>query len=125
MLLAVLAGAAATAGCGGDRPKLGAVTGKVTLDGRPLKGARILFSPTELDRGRESVGFTDVEGNYELIYIRDIRGASIGTHVVRITTANSEEGTAEKLPARYHSRTTLEAEVGRGSNEIDFALTSD
>ena len=64
------------------------------------------------------------EGNYEMIYIRDIKGASVGGHVVRITTENHDAGIPEKLPPQYHAETTLKAEVQPGSNEINFELTS-
>lgn len=101
------------------------MSGIVTLDGTPLPNARVQFTPVAADGGRDSVGRTDAEGRYELVYIRDVRGASVGEHVVRITTANAEEGVAEKLPPRYHAETTLEKTVDRGSNEIDFPLSSD
>jgi hypothetical protein len=101
------------------------VTGTVTLDGKALPNARVQFSPVAQDGGRDSVGFTDAEGRYELIYIRDVRGASVGEHVVRITTANAEEGVEERLPERYHAETVLRKTVDRGSDEIDFTLASD
>jgi hypothetical protein len=113
-------------GCGhGDRPKLGRVTGTVTLDGTALPNARVQFSPVAQDGGRDSVGFTDAEGRYELVYIRDVRGASVGEHVVRITTANAEEGIEERLPDCYHAETVLKETIDRGSNQIDFPLASD
>lgn len=108
-------------GCGrGDRPELGLVRGKVTFDGAPLAEAFVVFTP--LAGGRQSSGFTNQDGIYELNYLRDIKGAKIGAHRVAVATAT--EMSAERLPARYHSETTLEAEVKPGNNEINFDLTS-
>ncbi len=109
-------------GCGGDRPTLGRVAGRVTLDGKALPEARITFSPVEVERGRESVGVTDTDGNYEVIYIRDIKGASVGQHVVRISRYEHDR---EMVPARYNSRSTLTRDVTSGSQQIDFELLSD
>ncbi len=108
------------AGCGGgDRPDLGRVHGVVTLDGEPLAEAFVHFDPGTV---RGSTGVTDANGRYELIYIRNTKGAAIGEHTVRITKRT--ETAPEILPARYHSQTTLKATVEPGRNEIDFALTS-
>jgi hypothetical protein len=111
---------AAASGCSpGDRPPLGAVRGRVTLDGKPLPRAVVSFRP--LEGGRVSRGMTDQDGRYELFYLRDIRGAIVGAHKVMIVTA--DEDASEELPPRYHRETTLSAEVVPGDNEHDFKLT--
>ena len=123
-LLLVIAIAPLT-GCVGtnDRPKLGTVTGKVTLDGQPLAGAGVSFQPQEL---RASLGYTDKQGRYELTYLRDIKGAAVGTHQVRIDRMPQTEGAPVKhLPARYNRETELTREVTPGSNVVDFELTSE
>lgn len=109
-------------GCGSSdgRPELGRVEGTVTLDGAALPGATITFQPAQ---GKSSRGVTDAEGHYELVYLRDIKGAVVGSHTVTITTA-SEASPQEKLPARYNANTELKKEVAAGSNTIDFALES-
>ena len=105
-----------------DRPPLGMVSGTVTLDGKPLADARLIFEPAE--GGRASTGSTDREGKYELIYIRKDKGAKVGTHLVRISIANPDADNVELLPARYNTQSVLEAEVKQGDNTIDFPLTS-
>ena len=104
------------------RPPLGLVRGTVTLDGRPLADATVRFTPA--GRGRTSQGTTDAAGRYELRYLRDILGANIDAHTVRITTAGEENGSRELLPARYHARSHLTARVVAGTNELDFDLRS-
>jgi hypothetical protein len=118
--LAVLA---LVAGCGkSDRPPLGKVSGTVTLDGQPLPEALVLFTPD--GPGRTSQGVTDASGRYSVTYLRDIVGANLGRHMVRITTAREETGAKELLPAKYHAKTTLSATVSPGDNVVDFALDS-
>lgn len=115
--------AACVAGCGrGPRPPLGIVEGVVTLDGRPLAAASVRFTPH--GPGRTAQGITDSDGRYKLLYLRDLPGANVDRHVVRITTASEETGGVESLPPRYHRRSQLEAVVHPGRNRHDFALGS-
>jgi len=112
---------AALVGCSGDdRPPLGAVEGVVTLDGAPLADATVVFQP---EQGRASRGRTDQQGHYELVYLRDVRGAVVGRHTVAITTA-TELSPTERLPACYNAQTRLKQEVKPGANQIDFPLQS-
>ena len=110
-------------GCGrSQQPSLGRVSGAVTLDGAALANATVLFTPA--GPGRTSQGITDAWGRYELLYLREIRGANVDRHTVRITTACEENGGREALPPRYHLETELEAKVVTGTNDLDFDLRS-
>lgn len=130
-------------GCGskGDRPELGQVTGTITLDGEPLGGIAVVFSP---DSGRPSRGRTDSQGQYELTYIGQTLGAKLGHHRVEIAPneegedeledANAGESTAPaqpqskpgkvKVPARYNTKSELQADIKPGANVFDFQLES-
>ncbi|MDZ7620204.1 MAG: carboxypeptidase regulatory-like domain-containing protein [Patescibacteria group bacterium] len=108
------------AGCkSSDRPDLGRVEGVVTLDGKPLAEAFVHFDPGTV---RGSSGATNAEGKFELTYLRDVKGAAVGEHTVRITTQS--ETAPETLPARYHAQTTLKAVVKAGQNQFQFDLES-
>jgi hypothetical protein len=110
-------------GCEHDsRPELAPVHGRVTLDGKPLVGEVVSFRP--LDGGRQSSGKTDQQGNYTLIYLRDIAGAKVGRHRVTVGASDLVAPHAKRVPDRYNLKTTLQAEVRSGENEIDFPLTS-
>ena len=116
--------AAALTGCGGagDRPELGMVTGVVTIDGDPLPNAVVMFKP---EGKRSSRGFTDSQGRYELIYLRDIRGATTGSHRVIIDRVpQKESGKYQRLPDCYNIETELTAEVEPGENLFDWELFS-
>lgn len=111
-------------GCGrGDQPETGYVSGTVTLDGTPLPGAGISF---EQQGFRASLGMTDADGHYELRYLRDIKGAVVGEHTIKIDRLPQEgAGRTRHLPPRYNRETQLTREVLPGSNTFDFNLTSE
>jgi len=114
-------------GCG-DGIEVGAVGGTVLLDGRPLEGATVLFTPES--GGRPSAGRTDASGRYELTYTDDLAGALPGTHAISISTfrkGDPDSGrppAAEKVPAQFNARTELKRIVEADDNVIDFELTS-
>ena len=121
--------AAASAGCGSsgpDAPPLGTVKGKVTIDGKPAAGLGIIFMPAA---GRSSTGLTDKDGVYSLSFDETHQGAVVGKHKVRITR-DPENDMAEgrppqpQLPPHYNVETTLEKDVVKGDNTLDFELTS-
>ncbi len=109
------------AGCSqGDRPELVPVKGTVLLDGQPLEGAAVCFKP---EGTRTSRGLTDAQGRYELIYLRDIKGAAIGRH--KVSVAMFSENPSTRVPAKYSQQSsTLTADVKPGENVIDFELQS-
>lgn len=139
-----------TIGCGESGPSLGKVTGKVTLDGKPVANAIVSFVPE--DGRRASSATTNADGIYNLAYISQ-EGAVIGKHKVSVTSTpeattqtmedipsddpryaemmqsrQSDYNTGkvkEKIPASYNSKTELVYEVKSGSNTIDLPLTSD
>ena len=112
-----------------DYPPLGRVEGVITLDGQPLADADVTFQP-EGPGSRASVGTTDAQGRYELVYLNDVRGAMVGPHRVMITTARSGDdndpssSVREKLPDRYHRNSDTRVEVVDDKNTFDFALES-
>jgi hypothetical protein len=123
LVFPALVALACLTGCGrSDRPPLGRVGGTVTLDGVPLPAALVVFTPS--GPGRSAIATTDTAGRYELAFLRDIAGANVGSHTVRITTAGEDRGGKEILPARYHRKTELTATVEPGDNTLDFSLQS-
>ena len=128
--------AAAAVGCGGA--KVGSVSGKITLDGKPLANARVNFQPVgegKLNPGIGSFGKTDVNGEYTLRLIDDSGpGAIAGKHEVRISAFGEDRnlkpdddrnrGPADKVPARYNVNTELKFDVRRGDNTANFDLST-
>jgi hypothetical protein len=118
------------------------------MDGQPLPNALVTFQPE--GGGRASIGKTDANGQYELIW-GERKGAELGSHKVSVTTlqeaqpveemsSDSDEymkqatgdpsaydkaTVTEPIPARYNTNTELVKQVESGSNTIDLELTSD
>ena len=112
----------ALVGCrSGDRPELGEVSGKVTLDGKPLAGVIISFQP---ESGRAGSAETDQEGNYTLIYRYGVNGAKVGPNTVSFAWPTGAED-KPPLPAKYTGNTELKREVTAGSNKFDFELKTE
>jgi hypothetical protein len=137
----------ATIGCGPKGPELGSVTGKVTLDGKPVTNGLVTFMPVA--GGRPATGKTDANGQYMLLGV-DGKGALLGQHRVTVTTlqetvavtemrsdspeyakqavvdpsAYDSAKVVEPIPARYNTNTELTEEVKSGSNVIDLELKS-
>jgi hypothetical protein len=113
------------------------VSGVVTLDGKPVEGAAIVFTPT--GEGLPASGTTDAQGRYELMSL-DKKGATEGTHQVTVTkvqtvgTNRAPEGsdfsvgvkTEFLVPQKYANAGSsgLTAEVKRGQKEYNFDLVS-
>ena len=126
VMLAIL-----SAGCGPSGPKIAYVTGKVTMDGKPLANATVVFIP---ENGRPAGASTDANGNYVLNFSQGRRGAIPGNNSIRISTQRDptpgENGTAipgakETIPARYNSASELTFTVEPGKrNTANFDLKS-
>lgn len=126
--------------CGCSRPSGPAVvpvSGTVTFDGKPLKGATLRFIPTGATPGGGANGFTKPDGTYELTGIRGGAGTSPGEYKVVISKRVNPDGSApdpnippiespakEVLPPQYsdESRSTLTKTVPEKGGTIDFAL---
>lgn len=128
-------------GCGKSkgRPKIVQipVTGTVTLDGKPLADADVLFLPPEGMGGFS--GRTSADGSYQLIGVAGGKAVCKGKCSVRISRMLKPDGTApapdeppanvgatESLPEKYSAaaETALSADVPDGGGKFDFALTS-
>src|SRR5262245_38752936 len=85
------------AGCGEGGPRLGQVTGKVTLDGKPLPNVSVTFMPKE---GGTASGVTDANGNYELTH-NNGKGAPLGKNMVAVTTVQKQSEAIDfsKIPS--------------------------
>lgn len=140
-LSALVASLALTISLGCEKyegPPLFAVSGTVTLDGKPLANAGVMFLPRDDTRGNACLGITDANGKYVLKAERGGgEGCQEGKFAVTISkmkdpppgageVAAAETGTEETLPAKYwdSAQTVLSATVPEGGATIDFKLES-
>jgi hypothetical protein len=123
------------AGCGGTPYKTAPVSGRVTLDGRPLPKATVMFIPAAGTEGKalpSSAGLTDEAGRYSLVLDGGKKeGAVVGKHKVVIllgaaAAADDTKPTFHKqLPQKYNRKTELERDVPpEGRADVDFDLKS-
>lgn len=118
-------------GCSSGGPEIARVEGLITMDGKPLPKASVVFVP---QGGRPSVGETNEEGRYSLEFSGGRKGAIPGPNRVEITTFQElgyeTDGTVipgvpELVPAKYNRNTTLSFNVETGkTNVADFELDS-
>lgn len=125
-----LSGAALMAAGCNKGPQLSSVKGRVTLDGKPLPNATVTFTPEA--GGRASLGRTDENGNYQLLYSATAGGALVGPMRVRISVieewTDAQERTFMKpdpVPAKYNEKSDLVVDVEQKANVFDFDLTTD
>lgn len=124
----------AVVGCNSSGLALVPVSGVVTLNGKPLAGARVMFEPQEGKVAPASSAITDASGRFRLaVAVSGQSGAMVGKHRVKITAAQSEQASSddtlkkvvEPLPARYNSQSTLSFDVpAGGTQKADFPLTA-
>lgn len=149
LALAVCLVVATIQGCGRRGPAVEMVEGVVLLDGRPVEGATIFFSPAPTDAkaegGLPAAGRTGADGGFRLNAIGGARsgaGTKVGKYVVTVVKQESDAPPApdpnvppappglinvrDLLPTIYKVGATspLRANVIKGRNTFRFELDS-
>jgi hypothetical protein len=108
-------------GCRKSGPEIAPVSGRVTLSGKPLEKADVVFQP---DNGKPPAsGRTDAEGRYELAYKRGVMGGPVGQNLVQIRVSRELVRNPPRIAARFNSQSELHREIKAGQNEFDFDVT--
>jgi hypothetical protein len=120
----------AVIGCGPSGPQRVAVSGSVTLDGRPVNNATIIFTPQ--GPGLAAAAMID-DGKFVL---SDLDGPTSGEHRIRINPNEADMEQASpaelaltarrpKIPKVYQADGQLQAVVtGESQQHLSFELTS-
>ena len=121
------------AGCGGAEYEVVPVSGRVTLDGKPLADVGLMFVP--LSEGRDnpnigpgSLGRTDADGRFALQTVRGEDGAVTAKHIVRMSMASdggAEEGSDEFTPEGDVKRKPTATKSKLPQHAVDGSLTFD
>jgi hypothetical protein len=110
--------------CAGCSPGIHTVTGTVKFDDTPVADGSITFVPE--DKNNPSVGDTIKDGKYQV-------KAKPGHYKVEIRAVREVPGEKgpmgepkmeDYIPAKYNDQTELTADVGKGSDTINFPLKS-
>ena len=128
-----------TVGCRNQDYDVAPVAGRVTLDGKPLADAHVIFQPIassdkNAEPGPGSYGSTDADGRYTLETIEPVEsGAVVGNHRVTITTAHHSANPADDSAAAMPKETlpkscsngSMRMEVpAEGTDKADFEIKS-
>lgn len=118
-----------TIGCNSGRSDLVEVTGKVTLDGKPIEKGKITLEATDGKGGVE--GGSIENGEYSVKTTPGMKAVKINSSKVvgqkqTYGTADSptEEVAVEAIPKKFNRDTELKIEVSSTSLEHDFELQS-
>jgi len=129
-------------GCGKRSFKVDPVSGKVTLDGKPVPNLTVIFQPVAADSSAEprpaSFGSTSDQGDYVLTLPDPTgpkKGAVVGKHRVAFTRSPPSAGPSSDLGVRMppnpvldpvlarYQRTPWELEVPPGgTKDMNFEL---
>ena len=117
------------AGCGPSRPVLLPAEGLVTLDGKPLGDAAVVFQPKA--GGRPASARTDASGRFKVGTYTPQDGALPGEHTVTIAAVESSgPPNAPEVrwitPKKYsNNQSGFSATVAAGSKTFTFDLSSE
>ena len=112
-----------------DRLPTAPVSGRVTLDGRPLEMGSVTFVPQD-GSGRPATGSIQSDGSYRLGTYDDDDGALLGLHKISVVCREprglppNDGGGRSLIPLKYSNPGTSELEytVKDSSNEFNIEL---
>ena len=119
----LLLSAVEAVGCGGpDRPKLGYVSGTITLDDEPLENVIVVMKP---EVGRMAVCRTNKYGYYDIEYTHGEKGTKIGPTKVSFEWPMGYAA-PHPIPVKYSAgKTEVTLDVTSGRQTFDFNLETD
>lgn len=111
------AGVVLLVGCADSGPAVQYVEGVVLLEGTPVEGAIVAFSPVDPQKGMAAVGTTDSSGKFKLTAVQGGApdgGTTVGQYKVAITknsvsTMSAEEAQQMQNDPNYGKATRLSA----------------
>jgi hypothetical protein len=121
-------------GCGKTPYEVAPVQGRVTIDGRPVTQADIMFAPRAKagtpNAGKPAFARLDDNGYFILSTYSEKDGAVVGDHTVTVSRARNAAGNTTDLSV--HSAPMFRSIIVPGTftvtldqdNQIDIALTS-
>ncbi|MEN1679701.1 MAG: hypothetical protein AAGJ46_08910 [Planctomycetota bacterium] len=114
----------ASTGCWDSGPTLVKVSGRVTIDGKPVTTGAVRFTPLQ---GRLSGGPLGQDGRFELTCFESGDGAMPGKHLVTVYAAEPLGETAIRwhAPKKYSKPTTsgIEITIDEPTEDIEIELT--
>ncbi len=133
---------AGIAGCNKPPCELAAARGHVTIDGKPLSGAKVMFAPiangASIKSGKPAFGLLRQDGEFVLGTYAPEDGAVVGEHwvtVIRMPAENDHSARSNDNDGSGHSESRLTWDRvmfpqtltvdANGKNDFTIALTSE
>src|SRR4051812_4288576 len=93
-LLAAVCLGACLVGCGGEaRESLVPVAGKLEVDGKPMGGVTIFFTPTGAKKSRGGTALTDDQGSFTVMHTAQQKpGLAVGDYLVAYSKLAMPDG---------------------------------
>ncbi len=115
-------------GCPGAQvPDLQDVGGTVTLDGTPVEGATVMFTPLN-GEGRSCMARTDADGKYVLRFSSKYAGVPKGEFNVTVSKILPSDNPAadgkELLPRQYQKSGTIVMNITEANQDLNLELVS-
>jgi hypothetical protein len=113
-------------GCGRRQPDLAPVSGRVTVQGKPLANVNVSFQPTAkpgsgAEAGVGSSATTDGDGRFQMKTFDGRPGAVLGKHVVRLAVQNAQARDSDLWGA---ARTPSPLPPGASDGSLTFDVPS-
>lgn len=109
-----------------DGPKLGQVSGTVTMNGEKKGGIiveLIPLNPANPEFAVSATGGVRPDGTYEIRYVGGKKGAPLGEYRVVFSAADLDGGEAIRIPDEFtRSKSQETRTVVAGKNTFDFDL---
>lgn len=110
--------------CSDGLPERVPVSGRVTIDGKPLTVGSVRFLPPS---GRPAVGEVDAEGRFVLTTFGEDDGCVLGTHQVTVHALEALGGNAQRwnVPKKYATPETsgLTESIGGPRDDVLIELS--
>ena len=128
LVASVACGLLALAGCGPDGQGAVPVSGRVTLDGKPLANLQITFQPLAQDAsgfGPGSFARTDADGQFAMRKVwPDAPGAVPGAHRVTMDFDQDPPSKSLVLPEDFRNGTAEFVVPAEGTSAANFEFNS-
>lgn len=127
-ILTCLIGLAVCPGCGKQAFETAYVSGTVVVNGEPVSGGSIIFTPTAKGEdtlaGKSAMGYIEADGSFVLSTYGTSDGAVVGSHKVTVRGAEGPppEGEREGPGPKDVGTTDAIFEVKSGSNKFEVRL---
>lgn len=109
-------------GCNKPKIPTGEVTGKITINGKPVSGLYVSFVPQE--KVRPAMGKTDAEGNYKAQFLAKQSGVPLGPCVAQFSLYHGD-GTRNYLPAKFNEEAAKIPELNLNITEEGLVFDYD